>query len=320
MNETSVGFCFKDIMNIKQKPMSLIQGSSRLAMTILVRDEADIIGENIRFHATQGIDCFIVMDNGSVDGTREILEEFRDEVELEIIENPRHTIDQDLWVTQMAQYLRESGRADWVIHNDADEFWVNDYGSLKSEIRQEMGVLHVPRQNLLPRATDIVAPGYRFFHNIMRVANPLGGSNQVVNPDEPLEVEMKLRKIPGKVMCSLKGLHSVGMGNHTVLHDAILHDGEVSTTDNTLIYHFPVRSYEQFVSKVRNYGTALNANTRFSPQTSWHLRRWYKLYERGQLEEEYENMLVSSEQEIELENKGILVRDETLLSYHLHTS
>jgi len=85
---------------------------NRLAMTILVRDEVDIIGENIRFHATQGVDHFTVMDNGSVDGTRELLSALSDEFDIDIIDNPQHTIDQDLWVTQMAQQVCKSGRAD----------------------------------------------------------------------------------------------------------------------------------------------------------------------------------------------------------------
>jgi len=45
-----------------------------LAMSILVRDEANIIEANIRHHAASGVSSFIVTDNGSVDGTRELLE------------------------------------------------------------------------------------------------------------------------------------------------------------------------------------------------------------------------------------------------------
>ncbi len=48
----------------------------RLAMTLMVRDEADIIGAMLDHHLRQGVDIFIVTDNGSIDGTREIIEEF----------------------------------------------------------------------------------------------------------------------------------------------------------------------------------------------------------------------------------------------------
>ena len=67
-----------------------------LAMSILVRDEVDIIEDNVRHHAAGGISSFIVTDNGSVDGTREVLESLSREIDLTIIDEKSMTIDQDL--------------------------------------------------------------------------------------------------------------------------------------------------------------------------------------------------------------------------------
>ena len=41
----------------------------RLAMSILVRDEARLIHHHLAFHRYMGVDCFVITDNGSVDGT-----------------------------------------------------------------------------------------------------------------------------------------------------------------------------------------------------------------------------------------------------------
>ena len=41
----------------------------KLAMAMKVKDEADIIEVTLRYHAAQGVDVFIVTDNGSTDGT-----------------------------------------------------------------------------------------------------------------------------------------------------------------------------------------------------------------------------------------------------------
>ena len=112
----------------------LRKGPIRLAMTLLVRNEVDIIEDNIRFHAAQGVDCFAVMDNGSTDGTREVLEKLKTEFDLDVIDQPAQNYQQALWMTQLAEYARTTLKADLVISNDADEFWLAQEGTCIKQI------------------------------------------------------------------------------------------------------------------------------------------------------------------------------------------
>ena len=57
-------------------------------MTLVVRDEADIVGAQIAFHLNAGADLVIAIDHDSQDGTREILEEYAREGYLLLI--PEH--------------------------------------------------------------------------------------------------------------------------------------------------------------------------------------------------------------------------------------
>ena len=105
--------------------MSAERGLPKVVMTYKLRDEADVIADNVRYHVGQGIDTFLAADNGSTDGTREILAGFEDRGLMRVFDEPAEDFRQESrhWLTKMARFAAEELGADWVIHNDADEFW-----------------------------------------------------------------------------------------------------------------------------------------------------------------------------------------------------
>ena len=56
----------------------------KLIMTLLVKNEEEIIETNIRYHIAMGVDGVIVTDNGSTDKTVEILEKLKEEGYIDI--------------------------------------------------------------------------------------------------------------------------------------------------------------------------------------------------------------------------------------------
>ncbi len=66
-------------------------------MTLLVRNEQDIIAENIRFHHALGVDSFIVMDNLSTDATPQIVKALSEEIEIDYLHQPRDDYNQWEW-------------------------------------------------------------------------------------------------------------------------------------------------------------------------------------------------------------------------------
>ena len=57
----------------------------KLVMTLLARDEADIVDAQIKFHLNAGVDFVIATDNLSADGTTEILESYAKAGQLHLI-------------------------------------------------------------------------------------------------------------------------------------------------------------------------------------------------------------------------------------------
>jgi FkbM family methyltransferase len=256
----------------------------KLVMLLLVRDEVDILRENLWFHLHQGIDFFVIMDNGSVDGSREIAAEFERMGCAYVIDEPEHNKQQGKWVTRMAHVARENFGADWLIPNDADEFWVAASGNLKNELREsDCNVIRVQRRQMVPYLEQVSDARYRFWHNCIQVTDPLPFDSSHLAIDIPMDESVLLYPCGPKILCRTEGLVSILHGNH----DVEIEDKRVKESEEIVNYHYPVRTYAQFRQKVENHGSAYERNTELSFPTSWHLRRWYRILQQGDLEEEY---------------------------------
>ena len=231
----------------------------RLVMTLLVRDEEDVIEANLDFHLAQGVDFVIVTDNGSEDATPELLRRYVERGEVEVIHEPQDDYSQARWVTRMARRAAVEHGADWVINADADEFWWPASGTLATaleDVADEYGSVVAWRTNFTARWEDD-GPFYeRMTVREVVSTNPLGD------------------RLPPKLCHRAHAEVEVAQGNHGVSAPGLgraLDDGRIE------ILHFPMRSYRQFENKIVKGGAAYRRN-RELPQNVG--RTWRKLYER----------------------------------------
>jgi Glycosyl transferase family 2 len=129
----------------------------KVVMTLLVRDEADIVDAQLAYHLHAGVDFVIATDNASSDGTSEILERYERAGCLRLIHEPGDKVRQGEWVTTMARLAATEHGADWLVHADADEFWWPRGGPLKdvlATVPTRYGVLRGCWRHFLPRPDD----------------------------------------------------------------------------------------------------------------------------------------------------------------------
>lgn len=266
-------------------------------MTLLVRDEQDIIRENIEFHQSQGVDYFIVTDNNSVDLTPRFLKEYEKKGVLRYIFEGHDNYNQHAWVTRMARLAHVEHGADWVINNDADEFWWPKDGNLKdtfSRIPLEYNIISADRYNFV--VTDIEdTPFYqRMIYRENVSLNPLG---------QPLPPKVSHRGCEAIIV--QQGNHSVsGIENPSVMYDLIE------------IFHFPIRNYAQLENKIIKGGAAYEKNKELPNSIGDTWKKLYKEYKcKGNLQSYFNKNLHNEKRLKEELESGSLIIDERLSSY-----
>ncbi len=225
---------------------------NRIVMTLLVRNEADIIRDVFLYHLKVGVDHFVVTDNGSTDGTVEIIEEFVRVGVADLIHEGAQNYAQSEWVTRMALFARNQRGAGWIVNSDADEFWHHSAGSLKFAVyNRDESILRLYRRNMLPELDEDASRVSPLRLMTTAVVAPVG-------PGSPDDMDRyMLWQLAPKMICAALNLQAVAQGNHDAEFSGpkTVHD-----LSETIIYHYPVRSFSQFEEKVIQGGEALARN------------------------------------------------------------
>ena len=241
----------------------LIARPGPIAMLLLVRDEADIIESNINFHRHFGIERFVVTDNGSTDGTRDILAKFERQLpNFIVIDNPEASFMQSELVNRMIRVAKQKFRPRWIISADADEFWYPVSGHYHTELDGRKNILKCSWHNFLPRS----GVEWQKFDDIGDTPWYHGGMS--------------------KLFCLAPGFHGMYTGNHSSRSIPRI----IASSNNIRVYHYPLRSYEQFERKiVRGYRALVNSPN-LSTDVAWHWREAHQAWEEGRLRTVYEEL------------------------------
>jgi hypothetical protein len=266
----------------------------KIVMTLLIRDEEDILRENILYHLSQGVDFFIATDNLSEDSSKDILMEFKEQGCLHYILEESNDFDQRKWVTRMARMAAVEFDADWVINNDADEFWWPLEGNLKTmfeRIPPAFNILRARRHNFVP-LRDMTPPFYKdMIYRQNTSLNPLG---------KPLPPKVAHRADPNVI---------VDHGNHHVTGFSY-----PKIKENLVeVLHFPIRTYDQFENKIKRGGAALARNKLLPEVVGITWRRLYDMYQKNDGLTEYFRKHVYDSVRLKHEiDVGTIIKDRRL--------
>jgi glycosyl transferase family 2 len=244
----------------------------KLVVTVMVRDEIDIIAAMVEHHLAQGADLIIATDNGSVDGTAEVLQRYADLGVLELHHDPVFRKQQHAVVTGMARRAYTEHHADWVINADADEFWAPVDKRLT--LHDALARIPVSLNAFTAPVTNLVGPP------AMRGS----GIDRLVWRDH--RTQEQLNEVGIYAQPTSDAVHRgdpnvvVAQGNHFVSLES---KGQPEAADALEVLHLPWRSWTQLEQKVVHAGRAYEANPDLKPSKNHHGMADYRRHLAGRL-------------------------------------
>lgn len=140
----------------------------------MVKDEEDIIFENLVWHFTLGFRKFIIINNNSTDNTRKLVEKFaeltQNQAKVFIIDDPIMEYIQSRITTGAYEFAKFVWpELEWVFPVDADEFWVptQSLETILANIPKNIDALFVScAKHLATQEYYDFAEGLKFFEKI----------------------------------------------------------------------------------------------------------------------------------------------------------
>jgi hypothetical protein len=261
----------------------------KLVMTLVVRDEADVVDAQLAYHLSAGVDFVLATDHESRDGTTEILESYERKGALRLFRVRGEMRDSD-WRTRMARLAATEHEADWVINTDADEFWLPREGSLKelfAAIPESIGLFWALTCHFVPRPGN----GASFAE---RMTARFAGPAPLNDPTSPYRPHAKVahRADPDIV---------IWFGSHRVVSRRLQPLPSLHPAD---VFHFPFRSLEQYERK--------NLRRARGDKPLGQYVRGLQASERGTIAAAYEQLVVGDEALAKGVAEGSLVIDTRL--------
>jgi hypothetical protein len=221
----------------------------------MVRNEADVIRLNVLYHLALGIDRMVVVDNGSTDGTDEVLQQ----LSLQHA-GVRWSRDDGPFLpsrimTKLAREAFEEG-ADWVVPIDADEFWHAPGGDLRRVLEgTDAGVLRTRAVNFIQRRSQRESSPDALIYMTRRAASPVGPPSHAQSLVESGQIGFVEKAYPQKCLCRPTAEIKIETGHHSISGAG----GPKMRTEEIVCLHAPMRSRAALAERIASASRAAAA-------------------------------------------------------------
>jgi glycosyltransferase involved in cell wall biosynthesis len=262
--------------------------SPRIAAVVGVCDEVELIAKCIRHLQRSGVTSIVVVDNNSNDGTERILDSYAEAGQIELLRTSADPMKGMEYF--LSEFLRGVDLArsrfspDWLLLQDADEFWVHHSGDLNEIVRDAKDdVLLLDRFNaclskpLQRKIEDADQPRFEeldIFVQPLRLSRTMMDANSTLRWISARPAEKVIARAGVVAAISAGGHHVIGQDGNTIPSRRVA---------GAAIVHIPFSTEERFRRKIENVASLFDRNPAlFSGNLAWHWRRWVEIYRKGE--------------------------------------
>ena len=288
----------------------------KIVAVVGVMDERDLLPDCVRHLYDIGVDEVVVRDAGSTDGSLDWARAHQGpRLRLAPVGEDEKT-QPAIWHAREREIAEITG-ADWVLHLDADEFWLPATGRLRDSAQwqdEALDLIQVPRYNVAlgQGGLDLPwPPTPAVYERLWLFARPIPEFRQHLET-HPLTPWITGVPVP-KIAVRPRHLGSLALG----CHDAQGRPGQPfarAVSQDIVTAHLPFSHYPRFARKVANIRALFAAYPeRFPPGTAWHWRRWAVLEGEAALQAEFALQQLAAPEWAELQASGALQSARQLL-------
>jgi Glycosyl transferase family 2 len=294
-------------------------GRTRTIVATTTWNTGDMVDDFVDHYQRLGAAAVLLMDFGSVDGTRERAAAWGDFVE--VFDLPS-LAGKDSSNALLAEAKRRYPKEWWCLFCDPDEFLVTRRMQIDDAWEAappDAGTIVVERRNMtgprsLATAQADLAPRGGL---TLRIDGRHERTNQeMLDHERRLEPPWIFTAVPGKVLVRLGAADSIGDGDHVAITAAAT--VTVPPSDAYLL-HYPFRDYRDFAAKLELARRDFEENE-CPVGFGWQYRRWLRCMEQHRLAREYLEQFVPDERVPQLIAEGVVTEDTTVRDFHAHAA
>jgi glycosyltransferase involved in cell wall biosynthesis len=278
----------------------------KIAAILGVKDEAEILEASIAHLRSIGVEKIIAHDAGSSDGSERILARHAGPDFL-VVEHSDVDPDAAAWNRLHERLARESG-ADWVLFQDADEFWMPATGDLRDCLASSSAdILTVPRYNVAlgpdgPYISGAQTPSRSAELQLICKAPERFRAQLEENSGIPW-----IRGVPVPKVIARRGVvGKIGDAGHEVTPpDGV--EAVRAVPADLFIAHLPFTTLSRFALKLANVRKVFEVHSDyFGDNLAWHWRRWLAMDNDSAVAAEFEHQVLDAGTLAEFRRAGIV--------------